>query len=68
MQVGELSTEAAVGAAKIAPPAAVVAANVIGVSVPELINAMTLIYLTGLLIQMAWRAVRKFLAWRASQA
>lgn len=68
MQVGELSTEAAVGVAKVAPPAAVVAANVLGMSVPDLINAMTLVYLSGLLIQMAWRAVRKFIAWRAARA
>ena len=63
MQVGELSTEAAVGVAKVAPPAAVVAANVFGVSVPDLINAMTLIYLTGLLVQMAWRFGRKAVTW-----
>lgn len=37
-------------AAKLAPPAAVTAANFWGIAVPDVINFLTLIYVCGLVI------------------
>lgn len=63
--------ETAIEAAKIAPPAVVSGAQLFGVSVPDLISVLTLIYLIGLIIHQmpkhvqgvkaAWQWVK---AWR----
>lgn len=50
-----MDSQTTADAVKVAPPIAVVAAAHLGLTVPELVSDLTLIYLSCTLIQVAWR-------------
>lgn len=50
-----MDSQTTTDAVKVVPPVAVVAASHLGLTVPELVSDLTLIYLTCTLIQVAWR-------------
>ena len=56
-----------VEAAKIAPPATVATLSAIGVTIPDLIQVFTLIYIVGMCIQLGYRAWRWIKSRRAAE-
>lgn len=51
-------------AIKTVPPAAVAAANTFGMSVPDFINYLTVIWLSCLIIAQLWKSGVKVHEWR----
>lgn len=53
--MSDLATDAAIGAAKAAPPATVAALTYFGYSISDVVQFVMLIYALGLVAQQAWR-------------
>lgn len=63
-----MNAEYATDVAKGVPPATVATLSVFGVTIPEAIQFLTLIYCVGLCIQMLYKAWRWVVAWRSRAA